>query len=96
MGILDNIPFVSEIKLTAVGIAAALISGSLVASYMNLVTIPAAEKDAAQIAQSEMLEKFNEISNELADDAEKFRARRLACGAAGGVFDFATGNCREG
>ena len=75
---------------------AAVITASLVLTYTNLVTVPAAKREAKTIAQSEMLEKFNEASDEIASDAEKFRARRLACRAAGGVFDFATGDCRQG
>jgi hypothetical protein len=95
MGILDKIPFVAEIKLVLVGLAAAIIGAAVVGVYGYFFVIPDAENTAKKIAQSEMLEKFKDASNELASDAEKFRANRLACGAAGGVFDFATGNCRQ-
>lgn len=93
---LDLIPGASTIKTIAIGVASALVSASLVMTYTNLVTVPGAKREAAKIAQSEMLEKFKDASNEIASDAEKFRARRLACRAAGGVFDFATGDCRQG
>ena len=92
---LDMIPGVSTLKMIGVGIASALVSASLVMAYTSLVTVPSAKREAAKIAQSEMLEKFNEVSNELASDAEKFRLNRLACRAVDGVFDFATGDCRE-
>lgn len=95
MGVLDAIPGVSTAKLIGVGLAAALVAGSLVSTYTAMVTVPAAKRDARLIAQSEMLEKFKEASDEIASDAEKFRARRIACRAVGGVFDFATGDCRQ-
>ncbi|WP_420406900.1 hypothetical protein [Hoeflea sp.] len=95
MSLLDLIPGVSTAKLVGVGLASALVSASLVSTYTSYVTVPAAERDAAKLAQSEMLERFNEVSNELASDAEKFRARRIACRAAGGVFAFDTGDCRQ-
>lgn len=92
---LDLIPGVSTLKMIGVGAASALVSASLVMAYTSLVTVPSAKREATKIAQSEMLEKFKDVSNEIASDAEKFRARRLACRAAGGVFDFATGDCRQ-
>lgn len=75
---------------------AAVVTASLVLTYTDLVTVPAAKREAKRIAQSEMLENFNEASDEIASDAEKFRARRIACDAAGGVFNFATSDCRQG
>ena len=93
---LDLIPGVSTLKMIGVGAASALVSASLVMAYTSLVTVPSANREATKIAQSEMLEKFKDVSNEIASEAEKFRARRLACRAAGGVFDFATGDCRQG
>jgi hypothetical protein len=76
----------------AVGAVGGVILGL---TYANIFVVPSAKREAAKVAQSEMIEKFKDASNELASDAEKFRANRLACGAAGGVFDFATGNCRQ-
>jgi hypothetical protein len=64
-------------------------------TFSNLFVVPAAKLEAAKLAQAEMIEKFNEASNELASDAEKSRSRRLACRAAGGVFNFSTGDCRQ-
>lgn len=92
---LGLIPGVSTLKMIGIGAASALVSASLVMAYTNLVTVPGAKREATKIAQSEMLEKFKDVSNEIASEAEKFRARRLACRAAGGVFDFATGDCRQ-
>ena len=81
--------FIPYIVGGAAGIALAL-------AYTSVFTVPAAKREAAKIAQSQMLEKFKEASDEIASDAEKFRARRLACRAAGGVFDFSSGDCRQG
>jgi hypothetical protein len=67
----------------------------LAIAYTSIFTIPAAKREAAKVAQAEMIEKFKEVSNELASDAEKFRANRLACRAVGGVFDFSSGDCKK-
>jgi hypothetical protein len=96
MSLLDMIPGVSTLKLIGAGAAVAIATASLVLSYSFLVIVPAAEREAEAIAKAEMIEKFNEVKNELASDAEKFRFSRAACRAAGGVFDFATGDCRQG
>lgn len=92
---LDMIPGVSTLKLIGVGVAGSVIAASLTFTYVSFFTIPAAKQEAAQVATAKMLEKFNEVSDELASDAEKFRSRRIACRAAGGVFSFATGDCRK-
>lgn len=95
MNLIAMIPGVAELKTIGVGVAAGLISVAVVISYMTLFTIPAAKREAAKIAQSEMLEKFKDSSNELASDAEKYRLNRLACRAAGRLFDFKTGDCGQ-
>ena len=92
---LDLIPGVSTLKMIGVGAASALVSASLVMAYTSLVTVPSAKREATKVAQAEMIEKFKEVSNELASDAEKFRANRLACRAVGGVFDFSSGDCKK-
>ena len=89
------IPGVSTLKIIKIKLTSALIATSLVSAYTGFVIVPAARRDAAKLAQAEMLENFKEASNEIASDAEKFRANRLACRAAGGVFAFDTGNCRK-
>lgn len=96
MSLLGMIPGVSSAKLIGAGLASALVAVSLANAYTSLVTIPAVKREATKLAQAEMLENFNEVSNEIASDAERFRARRLACRAAGRLFDFATGDCRQG
>ena len=90
------IPWWGKAKLAVAAIVGSVAGGVLIIAYMSVFTIPAAKKEAAKVAQAEMLEKFNEASNELASDAEKFRLNRIACRAAGGVFDFSTGDCRQG
>tara|TARA_R110002110_G_scaffold37601_2_gene124022 strand:- start:2080 stop:2364 length:285 start_codon:yes stop_codon:yes gene_type:complete len=90
------IPGWTKIMAGLAAAGGAIVAVSLTVTYMTLFTIPAERQEAAKLATAEMLAKFNEASNELASDAEKFRARRLACSAADGVFDFATGDCRQG
>ena len=89
------IPWWGNAKLIAAAIAGGAIAAVVMTAYTATFTIPAAKREAAKVAQSQMLEKFKEASNEIASDAEKFRANRLACRAAGRVFDFATGDCRQ-
>jgi hypothetical protein len=89
------IPWWGKAKLAVAAIVGSVAGGVLVITYVSVFTIPAAKKEAAKIAQAEMLEKFKEVSNELASDAEKFRANRLACRAVGGVFDFSSGDCKK-
>jgi hypothetical protein len=84
-----------QAKMIAAAVAGGFIAVSLTVTYMTFFTLPAAKQEAAKIATAEMLEKFKDVSNELASDAEKFRLNRLACGAVGGVFYFATGDCRQ-
>ena len=86
----------SDIKAIAVGAASAFAGATLMFAYASIFIVPAERREANQIAKSDMIQKFKEASNEIASDAEKFRARRLACRAAGGVFDFSTGDCRQG
>lgn len=90
------IPWWGKAKLIVAALAGGLAGIVLATAWVSVFTIPAAKREAATVAQSEMLEKFKDASNELASDAEKFRLNRIACRAAGGVFDFATGNCRQG
>lgn len=89
------IPWWGKAKLIVAAIVGSVAGGMLVFVYLSIFTIPAKEKAAAKVAQAEMLEKFNEASNELASDAEKFRLNRIACRSAGRVFDFSTGDCRQ-
>ncbi|MCY0146150.1 hypothetical protein OEG84_24995 [Hoeflea sp. G2-23] len=95
MGWSDLIPVVSTAKLIGAAVAGAFLATSLTFTYTTLFTVPAAKHEAAKIATAEMLTKFHEVSNELASDAEKFRANRIACRAAGRMFDFETGNCGQ-
>lgn len=86
--------FIPALRFIPYGVGA--VAGIILAiAYTSIFTIPAAKREAAKVAQAEMIEKFKEVSNELASDAEKFRANRLACRAVGGVFDFSSGDCKK-
>lgn len=89
------IPWLGNAKLIAAAVAGGLIASVVMTAYTATFTIPAAKREAAKVAVSQMLEKYKDISNELSSDAEKFRANRNACRAANRVFDFATGDCRQ-
>lgn len=89
------LPWMGKAKMLAAAIAGGVAAVVLTIAWVSVFTIPAAKREAAVIAQSEMLEKFKDASNELASDAEKFRLNRIACRAAGGVFNFATGDCGQ-
>ena len=90
------IPWFGNAKLIAAAVAGGAIAAVVMTAYTATFTIPAAKREAAKIAQAEMLQKFKDMSNELASDAEKFRINRIACRAVNGVFDFSTGDCRKG
>lgn len=84
MSILDMIPGVSAVKMAGVGLAAALVSGSLVMAYTSLVTVPAAKRDAAALARAEAEQTFNLAVEELADEADKAVVRAGVCRSDGG------------
>lgn len=57
---------------------------------------PRVRSAAREAAIAEMRIQTQEAINEIQDRAERARVERRLCIDSGGVFDFATGRCRDG
>jgi hypothetical protein len=96
MGVLDMIPGVSTIKMIGIGLGSALVAGSLVSAYTALVTVPAAEKDAAALARAEAEQTFELAVEELSNEADKALVRAGVCRSNGGRWLPGAGRCVGG
>lgn len=75
--------------------AAAAVTASLVLLWAFLDYGPEVREQTRLTVSAELEANFNKATEELSDDAEKARSRRLFCRASGRLYDFATGDCAE-
>jgi hypothetical protein len=96
MGVLGMIPGVSTLKMIGVGLASALVAGSLVSAYTALVTVPAAERVAAALARAEAERTYDLAVEELSDEVDKAVVRAGVCRSNGGRWLPGAGRCVGG
>lgn len=88
------LPGMDKISLAAGAVAGGLVLGAAVYAWTQMFTIPAVKQETRALAEAAAERRTIDAINVVSDAAERARAMRRYCGAAGLQYSFEANKCR--